>query len=83
MGPGTRRDTLDDHFGYQNWEKRTQLAIQFLSWATNIADKREKAVLLFLHYDGAVKDDNKRAWKKAVEDWEHDQHNPNPYESAV
>ena len=29
MGPGSRRDTLDDHFGDQNWRKTTEMR-QFL-----------------------------------------------------
>ncbi|KAG1839003.1 hypothetical protein C8R48DRAFT_751508 [Suillus tomentosus] len=28
MGPGTRRDTLDDHFGDWNWKKTTSLEIK-------------------------------------------------------
>lgn len=27
MGPGSRRDTLDDHFGDRNWAKITQMGI--------------------------------------------------------
>ena len=28
MGPGSRRDTLDDHFGDYNWRKITQVGIK-------------------------------------------------------
>lgn len=27
MGPGSRRDTLDDHFGARNWRKTTQIGM--------------------------------------------------------
>lgn len=27
MGPGSRRDTLDDHFGDRNWDKTVQMGI--------------------------------------------------------
>lgn len=30
MGPGSRRDTLDDHFGDYNWGKITKLGITFI-----------------------------------------------------
>ena len=30
MGPGTRRDTLDDHFGDWNWKHITQLGEYFM-----------------------------------------------------
>lgn len=30
MGPGSRRDTLDDHFGDWNWKKTTLMGEQFL-----------------------------------------------------
>jgi len=29
MGPGTRRDTLDDHFGDWNWKKTIKLGMSF------------------------------------------------------
>ena len=29
MGPGSRRDTLDDYFGDYNWRKITQIGIKF------------------------------------------------------
>ena len=30
MGPGTRRDTLDDHFGDWNWKKTIKLGMLFI-----------------------------------------------------
>jgi hypothetical protein len=31
MGPGTRRDTLDYHFGDSNWQKVTGLGMRYIS----------------------------------------------------
>ncbi|KAK7455778.1 hypothetical protein VKT23_010810 [Stygiomarasmius scandens] len=83
MGPGTRRDVLDDHFGFQNWKKRTTLSSQYVSWVTTAADKREDAVRVFKSYDEGVKSTDRQDWLQAVEEWERDQSKPNPYQSTI
>ncbi|KAK7439555.1 hypothetical protein VKT23_017483 [Stygiomarasmius scandens] len=83
MGPGSRRDVLDDHFGFQNWKKRTTFAHQYVSWVVAAADKREDAVRIFKSYDEGVKPADRQEWLRAVEEWEMDQTKPNPYQSTV
>jgi hypothetical protein len=37
MGPGSRRDTLDDHFGDMNWKKTCGLGARFLFACAHIS----------------------------------------------
>ncbi|KAK7455801.1 hypothetical protein VKT23_010833 [Stygiomarasmius scandens] len=83
MGPGSRRDVLDDHFGFQNWKKRTSLPHQYVSWISNVSDKREEAVQIFKSYDEGVQSSDRQDWLRAVEEWEKDQSKPNPYQSTL
>ncbi|KAF8131910.1 hypothetical protein EV363DRAFT_1479709 [Boletus edulis] len=84
MGPGARRDTLDDHFGHSNWKKVVSLYHSLLqklkTGITKRAEHRdvleelEKALLLSQSNE-LIK------WRSQVEDYES---NPttkvNPYE---
>ncbi|KAK7434874.1 hypothetical protein VKT23_019977 [Stygiomarasmius scandens] len=83
MGPGSRRDTLDDHFGFGNWRKRTLYPVQFLQWAKKATKKHERAVQAFWDFDQSIKEEQRRSWKAGVEAWEKDADRPNPYTSTV
>ncbi|KAK7442561.1 hypothetical protein VKT23_016159 [Stygiomarasmius scandens] len=83
MGPGSRNDTLDDHFGFSNWRKRTLYPAQFLQWAKKATKKRERAVQAFWEFDQGITKEQRSLWKAAVEAWEKDAENPNPYASTV
>ncbi|KAK7455803.1 hypothetical protein VKT23_010835 [Stygiomarasmius scandens] len=83
MGPGSRRDTLDDHFGFINWRKRTLYPVQFLIWAKKASKKRETAVKAFWDFNQGMQDSQRKEWRKAVEEWEADNDKSNPYESTV
>ncbi|KAG1906246.1 uncharacterized protein F5891DRAFT_1125633 [Suillus fuscotomentosus] len=67
MGPGNRRDTLDDHFGDWNWKKISMLA------------HREELAEL----EGAIDASTLALWRADVEAWEEDNTKPNPFESRV
>ncbi|KAK7445767.1 hypothetical protein VKT23_014763 [Stygiomarasmius scandens] len=83
MGPGSCRDTLDDHFGFSNWQKQTLYSVQFLQWAKKATRKCERAVQAFWEFDQGVTEEQRKLWKAAVEAWEKDVDNPNPYASTV
>ncbi|KAG1731320.1 uncharacterized protein EDB91DRAFT_1238951 [Suillus paluster] len=86
MGPGARRDTLDDFFGDWNWKKITGLCCTML--------QKVKEALPELSEHEAALDDLKEGlkveytealsrWKEQVEAWEHDPSQPNPYERST
>ncbi|KAF8176561.1 hypothetical protein BJ912DRAFT_1024344 [Pholiota molesta] len=91
MGPGSRRDTLDDHFGARNWRKITQIAPTFVRKTTEALAGREESVAAFLEFDAAlsikVNDglDHSVAptdeWTALCLNWEVDRaRNPNPFQ---
>lgn len=45
--------------------------------------RRPEAVSAFLDLCDGIPDNNKDAWKKMAEDWEHDSRKPNPFESSI
>ncbi|KAF8415032.1 hypothetical protein L210DRAFT_3658007 [Boletus edulis BED1] len=84
MGPGARRDTLDDHFGHSNWKKvvslRHSLLQKLKTGITKCAEHRDvleelEKALLSSQSNELIK------WRSQVEDYES---NPttkvNPYE---
>ncbi|KAG1836189.1 hypothetical protein C8R48DRAFT_751702 [Suillus tomentosus] len=74
MGPGCRRDTLDDHFGDWNWKKviglGASLAHKMREAVTETAD-HEAA---FREFNAAISSDHRSAWTVEMEKWEE---NPN------
>ncbi|KAH6897836.1 hypothetical protein BKA70DRAFT_1375328 [Coprinopsis sp. MPI-PUGE-AT-0042] len=79
MGPGSRRDTLDDHFGAVNWMKVTNLAETFARRATDAIHSRSTQVEAFKVFDQAIPEENAVAWSDMVEAWEEDSASPNPF----
>ncbi|EEB88888.1 hypothetical protein MPER_13087 [Moniliophthora perniciosa FA553] len=79
MGPGTRHDTLDDHWSHWNWQK-------FI----NLGPSLFKRLRLALEWEGKQREAYEshsvnqasqiKAWKKMVHDFEADSTKPNPYE---
>ncbi|KAK7015175.1 hypothetical protein VNI00_019169 [Paramarasmius palmivorus] len=79
MGPGSRHDTLDDHWSYWNWNKLLGLGallLRRLKVAVEWAATQEE-----LHNAQTVNQAARApAWKAAVHAFEADRSNPNPYE---
>ncbi|KAG0695048.1 hypothetical protein DFH29DRAFT_985048 [Suillus ampliporus] len=71
MGPGARRDTLDDHFGYYNWKKVTNFGISLLSKIKTAIPECEQHQRDF--------DEFNPQWKEVVENWEFDHSSKNPF----
>ncbi|KAG1805425.1 hypothetical protein EV424DRAFT_1544390 [Suillus variegatus] len=74
MGPGCRRDTLDNHFGDWNWKKVVGLGAY-------LAHKMQEAVIdkadhkaAFQEFNAAISSNHRSAWTVEMEKWEE---NPN------
>ncbi|KAG1790740.1 hypothetical protein EV424DRAFT_1476101 [Suillus variegatus] len=81
MGPGSRRDTLDDHFGDWNWKKIMVLGRTLLRKISDAVKWKKE------HGDGLAELERTiqpmliLQWRKEVEAWEEDGSQRNPFES--
>ncbi|KAJ7067716.1 hypothetical protein B0H15DRAFT_752337, partial [Mycena belliarum] len=82
QGPGSRHDTLDDHWGYWNWVKLTIIA-RLLRRRLDTA--RVESALQNEGFEAfsAQQPERVQGWKKMVHDFEVDPKQPNPYETKV
>ncbi|KAJ7592036.1 hypothetical protein C8J56DRAFT_781105 [Mycena floridula] len=86
MGPGSRRDTLNDHIGHSNWKKVAQLGRSLVTKLYHaIPSKAIHRARLEGFEDALTNHQAANAeWKKEVEEWEADPENaPNPFEPRV
>ncbi|KAF9463104.1 hypothetical protein BDZ94DRAFT_1193298 [Collybia nuda] len=79
MGPGSRRDTLDDHFGDLNWRKVTGMGATLLRRATEAAQERGNQVTAFMEFDASLPEVTTTQWTKMVQAWENDKAQLNPF----
>lgn len=99
MGPGARRDTLDDHFSDWNWKKVTMLGM-FLTGLFHFESHVFKGRSLLrkvkeasrrskLHREElnelqqSIPAPSLSVWKSEIESWEEENTQPNPFESRV
>ncbi|KAG1884889.1 hypothetical protein F4604DRAFT_1878458 [Suillus subluteus] len=83
MGPGSWRDTLDDHFGDFNWRKVTNFGISLLHKIKSAIPERDLHVRDFKDFNHTLSQERPnevKTWKSAVEIWEEDRSQPNPFE---
>ncbi|KAH9828984.1 uncharacterized protein C8Q71DRAFT_718824 [Rhodofomes roseus] len=71
MGPGYRRDVLDDAFGDYNWRKVTQLGKTLLEKVKNAVDERSTHVLQFEEICKNTDPVRVAEWTQLVEAWEN------------
>ncbi|KAK0499303.1 hypothetical protein EDD18DRAFT_1460281 [Armillaria luteobubalina] len=86
MMAGSRRDTLDDHWGDHNWRKVTSISEQLLR-------KIKEAVPEMVDHHAALEDFSQsiskelshhvQEWTQLVKDWENAASTMNPYVPAV
>ncbi|KAG1847579.1 hypothetical protein F4604DRAFT_1883995 [Suillus subluteus] len=74
MGPGCRRDTLDDHFGDWNWKKVVGLRSLLLLKIKEAQTEKAEHGAAFEEFDSIISSENRVAWKAEMEAWEE---NPN------
>ncbi|RDX44783.1 hypothetical protein OH76DRAFT_1538039 [Lentinus brumalis] len=79
MGPGSRRDTLDDIFAHHNWGKVIMLPGYLLNKIKKGVPERNDQVCAFRDYSESLPADVVAAWRTSVEAWEADRTQPNPF----
>ncbi|KAI0747825.1 hypothetical protein C8Q80DRAFT_1316398 [Daedaleopsis nitida] len=83
MGPGSRRDMLDNAFGAQNWNKiltMARVAQTLLNRIKIAVPQRETHVLAFQEFTASFEDEVVTQWEADVQTWEADPKKaPNPY----
>ncbi|KAG6907526.1 hypothetical protein DXG01_008615 [Tephrocybe rancida] len=82
MGPGSRRDTLDDHFGDYNWRKIVIIASTFSRKLKEAIKYRAEQVEAFEAFDLALPVEDTTEWTRVVQTWEADGTQPNPFATA-
>ncbi|KAJ2913229.1 hypothetical protein MD484_g7185, partial [Candolleomyces efflorescens] len=80
MGPGSRRDTLDDCFGDMNWSKAARMAATLAARAKDAILWRQEQVEAFLSFARTLPADLCRSWTTRVRQWEKGDSTKNPFE---
>ncbi|KAG2145188.1 hypothetical protein DEU56DRAFT_934571 [Suillus clintonianus] len=83
MGPGSRWDTLDDHFSDWNWRKVCNFGPFLLQKLKEAIPQRNQHVLDLGDFEEAIPTESLASWHQMVEEWEADRSKPNPFESAA
>ncbi|KDQ23596.1 hypothetical protein PLEOSDRAFT_1048381, partial [Pleurotus ostreatus PC15] len=83
MGPGSRRDTLDDHFGDYNWRKVISMNLTLLRKIQEAVPMRSEHVSAFLQFSRSLPVDTVNAFCKMVWEWEAGRSTINPYETKL
>lgn len=83
MAPGTCHDTLDDLFGYHNWQKTVNLgeSLQRKYFLAVVESRRHKE--LHEEYTETIGVSTVEEWTQMVVQWEADKSKDNPYVSTV
>ncbi|RPD56066.1 hypothetical protein L226DRAFT_546322 [Lentinus tigrinus ALCF2SS1-7] len=79
MGPGSRRDTLDDIFSHHNWLKVCFLPATLLKRIKKAVVERNEQVTAFDQFTSTLPSEAMSRWRQAVEAWEADRSQPNPF----
>ncbi|KAG0704199.1 hypothetical protein DFH29DRAFT_873979 [Suillus ampliporus] len=82
MGPGSRCNTLDDHFGDFNWKKVTNLGISLLQKLKAAILEHDQHQWDFDEFNETLITERLEEvgrWKQGVEEWEADMSATNPF----
>ncbi|EMD32328.1 hypothetical protein CERSUDRAFT_68683 [Gelatoporia subvermispora B] len=82
MGPGSRRDTLDDAFSFYNWMKICRLPLSLLRKIKEAVRQRYAQTDDFEEFSAALPPALVSSWTKDVKAWEADPSKPNPFVAA-
>ncbi|KAG1845339.1 hypothetical protein F4604DRAFT_1688751 [Suillus subluteus] len=80
MGPGSRHDILDDHFGDWNWRKVCNLGPLLLCKLKQAIHERDQHVFNLRDFEEAIPPASLAAWQVMITEWEQDRSKPNPFE---
>ncbi|KAG6807043.1 hypothetical protein H0H92_009022, partial [Tricholoma furcatifolium] len=70
MGPGSRRDTIDDHFNDWNWKKKIQLGKRMFTKIQEAAKGSREHADALSELEAAIPQDVMEEWAAEVERWE-------------
>ncbi|KAJ8480768.1 hypothetical protein ONZ45_g15534 [Pleurotus djamor] len=79
MGMGSRHDTLDDLFGYHNWQKTAGLGVSLKRKYLIAAVESKRHAELHQEFCDSVPPATQREWTKMILEWERDNKKCNPY----
>ncbi|KAG6825678.1 hypothetical protein H0H92_002841 [Tricholoma furcatifolium] len=71
MGPGSRRDTIYNHFNDWNWKKKIQLGKRMLTKIQEAAKGSREHADALRELEAAIPKDVIEEWAAEVERWEH------------
>ncbi|KAJ3552075.1 hypothetical protein NM688_g4347 [Phlebia brevispora] len=79
MGPGARFDTLEDHFGWANWQKTVVLGVLLCDRLRRAIAERAHYQQLYDDFVSGIPKEKAAEWIKQVIAWERDCSQPDPY----
>ncbi|KAF8867794.1 hypothetical protein BD779DRAFT_1685311 [Infundibulicybe gibba] len=80
MGPGSRRDTLDFHFGDSNWRKLTGLGITLMRRLKAAATDMTEYAISHKDLEASLPTASLSLWQEELDAWEDDPTICNPFE---
>ncbi|KAJ3905079.1 hypothetical protein F5879DRAFT_988649 [Lentinula edodes] len=83
MGPGSRRDTLDDHWNDWNWRKSITLGKRFLKRGLNAIEERLLYVPAYEDLCKSLDPSLMEIWRGEIARWDENHSAKNPYESSI
>ncbi|KAF9466857.1 hypothetical protein BDZ94DRAFT_1157101, partial [Collybia nuda] len=83
MGPGSRRDTIDDHFNDWNWKKTISFGERMLSKIQEAVPARLEHEEVLEHFEASIPPEVIKEWTAVVENWERDASQPNPFKPTI
>ncbi|KAF7377339.1 hypothetical protein MSAN_00154900 [Mycena sanguinolenta] len=81
MGPGARRDTLDDHFNDWNHKKIIRLGHALRKKTEEAVPAMVKTKEVLRDLEESLGPDVVETWTTMAEEWEKDETKPNPFET--
>ncbi|KAJ7453814.1 hypothetical protein FB451DRAFT_1342514 [Mycena latifolia] len=82
MGPGSRRDTLDDHFNDYNHEKIIALGYTMRRKIVNAVPEMLETQQALGDMEESLAPEAVETWRAMAEAWEEDGDKPNPFETV-
>ncbi|TFK70509.1 hypothetical protein BDN72DRAFT_766352, partial [Pluteus cervinus] len=79
MGPGSRRDTLDDHFGDWNWRKTKAMGTTLKTKSISALHEAAESKQDYEDMEQGLPPEIVSRWKVQVALWENNHQHPNPY----
>ncbi|KAF8065144.1 hypothetical protein FPV67DRAFT_1671429 [Lyophyllum atratum] len=80
MGPGHRRDTLDDHFGDWNWKKTCLMGVTLLRKIKEAVKEANEHHSLHAEFEAGLDKESVDDWRLQLSRWEVNHTQKNPYE---